>query len=114
MRPLPLPPPPLPRTRDVAILAFLGLVLTAIVLAAVVPKFGEVFRQVRVPMPGMTLFVMSLSDSILADRWAAALLLVALPASLSRLTPRQASVARILVPAAAVAVLVWIAVALCA
>lgn len=112
MRPLPLPPPPTPRSTMVAIVALLGLVLTTVVLVCVVPKFEEVFRQVKVPMPGMTLFLMSLSDSILADRWAAALLLVAVPARLSRLTARQESIARVLVPVVIFASAAWMVSAL--
>jgi type II secretory pathway component PulF len=112
MRPLPLPPRPPPRSTDLAVLGLLGLGLMAFLLTAVAPKFGEVFRQVKVPMPGSTLMVMTLSESVLADPWAAALLLLAIPAFLRDLTGRHATIARVVVPLLLIAGLGWMVLAM--
>lgn len=104
MRPLPLPPPPLRRSGNLAIVAFLGLAATAAVLLAVVPKFADVYVQVKVRLPAMTEFLFDVSAALCAEPWFAALLLISLPGSLSRLNDRQAAVARLVVPAVLVGI----------
>jgi type II secretory pathway component PulF len=60
----------------------------------IVPKFSEVYRQVKVPMPGPTELLMTLSDLACAVPWLIYPMVVLLPAALCRLDKRQASAAR--------------------
>lgn len=112
MRPLPLPPPPLPRSRSVAAAAVLGVAILGAILIALVPKFAEVFRQVRIAIPGSTLALMDLSQFLLANGWLTPLILIAVYDTLSRLPPRQAGIARIVIPILVVAALAWMSFAL--
>ena len=112
MRSLPLPPPPVARSRAVAAAGVLGLAILGGVLVLVVPKFAEVFRQVKVAMPESTLAVISLSEVLISHGWAAPLSLLAVYDFLSRLSPGQDKIARVVVPIVVVVLLGWMLFAL--
>lgn len=110
--PAPPTPPPNVRSWDVALTAFVSLAITAGVLMGIVPKFEEVFLQVKVPMPGMTLLLMTWSG--IACDWPllVAFLMTVVPASLQCMKPRWVSIARPLIPILSLMVWAWMAVAL--
>ena len=112
MRPLPLPPHPVPQSGSLAAAATLSLAIFAAVLVTVVPKFAEVFRQVKIPLPGTTLTLMRLSEFLTSHWWAAVLLLIGVYDALSRLSPKKADVARVLIPVVVVACIGWMTFAL--
>src|SRR4029078_5198022 len=55
-------PEPTPRSWGTALFAGLYFATLAGALMKIVPKFSEVYRQVKVPMPGPTELLMTLSD----------------------------------------------------
>ncbi|MBI3856320.1 MAG: hypothetical protein HY293_11580 [Planctomycetes bacterium] len=95
-----VPPPPPPRrlSWDLGIGALLWLAFPAVALLEIVPRFGEVYRQVKVPMPGITLTAMTLSEAAAACPMALAFLITVASALLTRLSGRGASLARIFLP----------------
>jgi len=95
----PEPPPPAPVRRwDLALatLAYFGA--TAAGLLLIVPKFEEVFLQVKVPMLGLTLCVMSISGLCRTHPLLLAIVMTAVPASIHLWHPRAVSAARIVIP----------------
>jgi hypothetical protein len=85
---------PKPRSWGTALFAAIYLASLAGVLMKIVPKFSEVFRQVKIPTPVATSLLMTLSDVACAVPWIVYPMVILLPAGLSRLDKRQASVAR--------------------
>lgn len=103
----PSPGPPKVRSWDVALSAFELLAIIVVGSMIVAPKFEEMFRQVKVPMPGLTLQVMSLSSVICAmPPILVAFLMTVIPASFQFLSPRGVSIARVVVPILKLCVLV--------
>ena len=99
--------PPQPRVRrwDVAFSVLSGLAGSAFILMRIVPKFGEMFRQVKVPMPSLTLMVMNLSDLACYCPILTAFLITVLTASVHAWHPRAIAIGRYLLPL--VNALVW-------
>ncbi|HVE39327.1 MAG TPA: hypothetical protein VNM14_05520 [Planctomycetota bacterium] len=83
-------PEPKPRSWGTALYAALSLASLAGILMKIVPQFAEVYRQVKVPMPGATLILVSLSDMACAVPWLVYPLVVVLPVGLSQLNKRTA------------------------
>jgi type II secretory pathway component PulF len=83
-----------PRSWGTALYGALCLGSLAGILMKIVPMFGQVFRQVKVPMPATTLFLMRLSDAVCAVPWLVYPMVVLLPIGLSRLEKSRASVAQ--------------------
>jgi hypothetical protein len=111
---VPPPPPPEPRVRrwDVALSAFTGLIGCAGILMFIVPRFGDVYRQIRAPMPGWTLMVLSLSDLALARPILAAIVITALPASIHAWNARVVALGRVAIPIAGFLAWMWMILAL--
>ena len=78
-------PEPKPRSWGTALYAGLCLASLAGIVMKIVPMYGDFFRQVKVPMPGATLMLVSLSDAGCAVPWLVYPMVVLLPAGLSRL-----------------------------
>ena len=95
---MPDAPPPIVRKWDVALYTFNGLAVSAEILMGITPKFSEVYRQVKVPMPGSTLTLMTLSDLAMAWPLVVAILMTALPASVHAMSPRAIRIARVAIP----------------
>ena len=53
-----------------AVVITIAVAVVLAIMTFIVPKFQEVFRQVKVPMPGLTLMLMSISDVIKNYWWA--------------------------------------------
>ena len=92
------PPPPPVRRWDLALITLAYFGATAAGLMLVVPKFEEVFRQVKVPMPGLTLMVMTLSGYCCAHPLLAAFVMTFVPASIHVWQPRAVSIGRVAIP----------------
>lgn len=58
-----------------AVVITIALAVVLAIMKFIVPKFKEVFEQVKVPMPGMTVMLMNISDLIVGYWW----LIVATP-----------------------------------
>jgi type II secretory pathway component PulF len=86
------------RNREIALMLLLGFIATAIGVMEIIPKFGEVFRQVRVPMPSLTLMALSFSDFCRAHPVLVALLMTGVPASAHVWSDRAVAVARPVIP----------------
>jgi type II secretory pathway component PulF len=86
-----------PRSWGTALFAALYLATLAGILMKIVPQFDEVYRHVKVPMPGLTLILVSISHAACAVPWLVYPMLVVLPAPLCRLDKRQAAVAQTLI-----------------
>lgn len=80
------------------LMTFVYFAVTAIRLLHVIPKFGEVFRRVKVPMPAVTLSVVSLSDYCCAYPILLAIVMTAVPASIHAWSPRALKVGRVAIP----------------
>ena len=109
-----VPPPPAPRrlSWDLGISSLLWLTFPAVALLEIVPKFGEVYRQVKVPMPSITLTAMWLSEAAAVCPLALAFLISVASALLTRLEGRKAAVVRGLLPLLGVALWTWLIAAL--
>jgi type II secretory pathway component PulF len=77
-----------------------------------VPKFAEVYGQVKIALPGSTMALVGLSEFLVSHWWVAPLILIATYDVLSRLSPKQAGVARVLIPVVVVAGIAWMIFAL--
>jgi len=53
-----------------AVVITIAVAVVLAIMTFIVPKFEEVFRQVKVPMPGLTLMLMSISNVIKEYWWA--------------------------------------------
>ncbi len=118
-RPLPdsfePPPPPAAPPRKpgfswclaLSVLLWFGGVLAA--LWFVVPKFAEVYEQIKVPMPSATLTILALSDLALRGWWAFAPASLALAAWTGTWRGRPATLLRVLVPLAFMATVGFVA-----
>jgi len=53
-----------------AVVITIAVAVVLAIMTFIVPKFQEVFKQVKVPMPGLTLMLMSISDVIKGYWWA--------------------------------------------
>jgi hypothetical protein len=97
---VPPPPPPEPRVRkwDVALSAFTGLIGCAGILMFIAPRFGDIHRQIKVPLPSWTLMVLSLSDLALAYPILTAIVITALPASILAWNARVVALGRVAIP----------------
>ena len=89
--------PPI-RRLPLVLMTFVWFAATATGLLLIVPKFGEVFRQVKVPMPGLTLWVFSIAETCCAYPILLAAVMTAVPASIHAWPPRVVSVGRVAIP----------------
>jgi len=78
--------------------ALLCFGLTAAVLMKIVPRFAEVFSQVRVPMPALTLGLLGISRFCCAYPILVALIATGVPASIHVWHPRAVRIARVALP----------------
>src|SRR5688572_32860284 len=53
-----------------AVVITIAVAVVLAIMTFIVPKFQEVFKQVKVPMPGLTLMLMTVSDVIVGYWWA--------------------------------------------
>ena len=53
-----------------AVVITIAIAVVLAIMKFIVPKFKEVFEQVKVPMPGMTVMLMTVSDVIVGYWWA--------------------------------------------
>jgi type II secretory pathway component PulF len=96
--PAPAAPPPPVRRWDLALMTLGYFAVTAAGLMVIVPKFETVFLQVKIPMPGLTLMVMSLSGFCRAHPLLFAALMTGIPASIHVWQPRAVSIGRVAIP----------------
>jgi len=89
--PAPAAPASNSRPWGLALLAGIYLASLAGIVMHIVPRFGEVYRQVKVPMPGATLALVSLSELALACPWLVYLAVLVLPACVLRVEQRAAT-----------------------
>jgi hypothetical protein len=82
---------PQPSSWGTSLFAAVYLLSFAGMLIKIVPKFGEVFRQVKVPMPGTTLMLLWISDAACAVPWLVYPMVILLSAAVGRLSKRDAS-----------------------
>jgi hypothetical protein len=110
--PAPGSPRPKPRSWGIALGGAIYLVVTTFILLQIVPRFDEVYRQVKIPLPSATEALLALSRAACACPLLVYALILIVPASLCRLSPKKAALAEVLMPVALVLVLGWIVVAL--
>jgi hypothetical protein len=96
--PEPPPPPPPVRRWPLAFWTLACLGATAAGLLLIAPRFEEVFRQVKVPMPGLTLAVMSISGFCRAHPILMAFVMTFVPASIHVWHPRAVAIGRVAIP----------------
>ena len=89
-------PPPRNRSWGVALSAALHSTAAAMVLIEIVPRFEQVFRKVKVPLPNLTLAVVSLSNLACLLPYGVYAAAVLLPLTLTRLDQRTAGRVKIL------------------
>ncbi|HZE97264.1 MAG TPA: hypothetical protein VE981_09565 [Planctomycetota bacterium] len=111
---LPLPPALPARTWDwrLALASFLGLSLICGILAAVVPKFAEVFEQVKVSMGSSIETILALSRGVREDVRLLPIGIVVFSIQTGTWTGRRAAIARVLIPVLTILVSGWIVVSL--
>jgi hypothetical protein len=95
------------RNWDVALSVLSGLGGSTLILMGPAPWFERLYRQVKVPMPGVTLHVISLSELVGYCPTLTAFVITAITASVHAWNRRVISIARPLVPIASAAV--WVA-----
>jgi hypothetical protein len=110
----PAPPGPQrqPRTWGLSLGGALYLAVTTFILMKIVPRFEEVYRQVKIPLPAWTEALLALSRAACAWPWGVYAGILIIPAFLCRLKPRSAAAAQVLMPVFLVLVLGWMLVAL--
>jgi hypothetical protein len=92
------PPAPPLRRWDLALITLGYFAMTAVGLMLIVPRFERVFLQVKVPMAGLTLMVMSISGYCRAHPVLLAALMTGIPASIHFWHPRAVKVGRMAIP----------------
>jgi len=110
--PAPPPPPPPVRRWDLALMTLVYFGITAVGLLLIIPKFDEVFQQVKVPMPSLTLCVVRISSFFRVHPVMFAALMTGIPASIHLWQPRAVSVGRVAIPVLFVVMWGWMVVGL--
>jgi len=107
-------PPAIRSTWDwrLAFEAFLGLLLIVAALSTVVPKFGEIYRQVKIALPTRTAVLLDLSRDLTEEIWLVAFAVLAFTLEVGAWRGRKAAITRILIPVGTALVLGWMAFAL--
>jgi len=96
--PPPAASPPPARSWDLALATLGFFTATAAGLLLIVPKFDEVFRQVKVPMPGLTLMVTAVSEFCCTHPVLTAIVMTFVPASIHVWHPRAVAIGRVAIP----------------
>ncbi len=52
-----------------AVVSFMALVITTLMLTFVIPKFGEIFEQLQAPLPALTIGLINLSKFVRENFW---------------------------------------------
>ena len=100
-------PPRIPKTWDIVVMSFLFLLVAVGLLVGVIPKFADVYAQVKVPTVAMAKILFGLSRAVTHHLWIVGPALIVLPWSLGRLRGRGATLARYLIPALAISSWLW-------
>lgn len=91
--------PHVPADRSpLALMTFAYFAATVMGLMLIIPKFGEVFRQVKVPLPALTLSAISIAKFCCAYPILLAVVMTGVPASIHAWSPRAVKVGRIAIP----------------
>lgn len=102
----------LTRKRILAWTALLFFCVTTSVFILVVPKFAEVFQQVRVPLPRLTLRIFGISGFCGAHPVLVALVSTGVPASVHGWNERAVAIGRIIIPVLFLIMWAWILIGL--
>jgi len=110
--PEPAAPERKPTSWGISLFAGIYLASIAGILMHVVPKFGEMFRQVKVALPGITCALLAISDAACAVPWLVYPALILLPATVGRLSRKAAARAEVAIIVGFAASVIWIVSAL--
>src|SRR5436190_316880 len=106
----PAPVAPVRKATSWGISLFAGIYLASIagILIHIVPKFGQVFRQVKVALPDMTRALLAISDAACAVPWLVYPAVILLPATVGRLSRKSAARAEVAIIVGFAASVIWI------
>jgi hypothetical protein len=96
--------PPKSHRWDISIGSLVCLLAPTGVLLAFVPKFADVYAQIKVHRPPLTSFLLGLSHFACEHLWLVGIALILIPWSLGRLKGRTASLATVIISILGVAI----------